>query len=156
MIPAKVKKFLEKTKIKYEILEHKTVYTAVDKSSTLHVPAKQVGKTLVVKLDSKLGIVLIPADRNLDKNKLKKVAKAKKIDFVSERVIKNKLKGVKVGAVPPLGSLWKLPTFVDRALMNNPKIIINAGLPTLSLRLTPSAYRALLPDLIIGSFSKKK
>lgn len=156
MLPVKVKKLLDKARIKYEVLRHKTVYTAHDKAATLRVPEKIVGKTLVVKLDMGLALITIPANKNLDKNKLKKAAKSKRLDFVSERVIKNKLKGVKMGAVPPFGALWKLPTFVDIGLLNNTKIILNSGDNNCSIKITPAQYKKLVPDVLVGSFSKKR
>lgn len=148
-IPSKVLKFLEKAKVKYEPVKHKKVYTAYDKAATLRVPLKIVGKTLVVKLDRNPALFLIPANKNLDKKKLK-------AKFVSEGVIKNKLKGVKVGAIPPFGSLWKLPTFIDRGLLKNPKIIVNAGDYNWSLKINPAIFKKLLPNLIFGNFSKAK
>jgi len=155
-IPAKVQKFLDGAKIKYEPVEHRTVYTAYDKAATLRVPSKIVGKTLVMKLDKELGLVLIPANKNLDKQKLKKAAKAKKIDFASEKLIKNKLKGVKVGAIPPFGHLWKLPTFVDKSLLKAPKIFVNAGDYNWSIKIRGTALKKLLSDSTAGSFSKAK
>ena len=77
MIPAKVKKFLDNSGVKYEPINHKTVYTAYDKAATLHMPEKAVGKTLVVRLDGKAAIVIVPANRNLDKQKLKKILESK-------------------------------------------------------------------------------
>ena len=149
VIPQKVVKYLDRAKVKYEPVKHKKVYTAYDKAATLRVPLKIVGKTLVVKLDKNLALFLIPANKNLDKKKLK-------AKFVSERVIKNKLKGVKVGAIPPFGSLWKLPTFIDRGLMKNPKIIVNAGDYNWSLKISPASLKKLLPSVILGNFSKTK
>lgn len=149
VIPQKVVKYLDRAKVKYEPVKHKKVYTAYDKAATLRVPLKIVGKTLVVKLDRNLALFLIPANKNLDKKKLK-------AKFVSERVIKNKLKGVKVGAIPPFGSLWKLPTFIDRGLMKNPKIIVNAGDYNWSLKISPASLKKLLPSVILGNFSKTK
>ena len=92
-IPSKISKFLDKAGVKYEAIQHRTVYTAYDKAATLKVHLKTIGKTLLLFLDKNPAIVLIPANKNLDKSRLKKIAKAKKIDFLSERVIKNKLKG---------------------------------------------------------------
>lgn len=155
-VPQKIIKFLDKSKIKYEIIKHRTVYTAFDKAATLRVKPNLIGKTLVVKSDSDLAIVLIPANKNLDKDKFKKSAKAKKADFASERLIKNKLKGVKVGAIPPLGELWKLPTFMDRGLFNNPKIIINSGDYNFSIKITPASLKKLMPNLTTGNFSKAR
>jgi len=147
---------LEKNKTRYETLKHKTVYTAYDKAATLRVLEKIVGKTLVVRLDKNPALVLISANKNLDKQKLKKIAKAKKVDFIKEAWMKKNLKGVKVGAIPPFGNLWQLKTFIDRGLVKNKKIIVNAGDYNYSIKINPAIFKKLIPDLVIGSFSKKK
>ena len=157
---------LEAAKIKYEPIKHRIVYTAFDKAATLKVPQKMIGKTLVVKLD-KPTLVLIPANKNLDKEKLKKVAKVKNVDFLKETWMKKNLKGVKVGAIPPFGNLWPLArrgqrpggglaTFTDRSLINQPKIIVNGGDYNWSIKISPTNFKKLIPDLIIGSFSKSR
>jgi len=155
-IPKKIIKFLEKAKVKYEPIEHRTVYTAYDKAATLRVPEKIVGKTLVIRMDKKVGLVLIPANKNFDKGKFKKIAKVKEINFIKEAWMKKNLKGVKVGAIPPFGSLWGLPTFIDRSLINQSKIIINGGDYNWSIKINPANLKKLIPDLIIGNFSQVK
>jgi len=155
-VPKKLINFLEKSKVKYQIIEHKTVYTAYDKVQTLKVPEKMVGKTLILKTDGKLAMVLIPANKNLDKRKIKKLLKAKKVDLVSEKLIKNKFKGVKVGAVPPFGNLWGLGTFTDKSLINQPKLIVNGGDYNFSIKISSVSFKKLIPELVIGSFSKAK
>jgi len=155
-IPKKLEKFLNENKVKYEPITHKTVFTAYDKAQTLKVPEKIIGKTLTVKLDKNYGLVLIPANRNLDKMKFKKTAKVKSMDFVKEVWIKKNLKGVKVGAVPPFGNLWKMPTIIDRSLMNHPKIIVNAGDWNWSIKINPVILKKVIQDLIIGNISKVK
>jgi len=83
-VPSKIIKYLDLSRVKYERIEHKTVYTAYDKVATLKVKPNVIGKTLVLKIDNELAMVLIPGNKNLDKNKFKVV---------------------KVGAVPPFGNL---------------------------------------------------
>jgi len=160
--------FLEKAKVKYELIKHRQVFTAQDKAATLKVKPNIIGKTLVLKIDKRISVVLIPANKNLDKNKFKKVAKAlptaclpdrqgrqvKNLDFVSERIMKNQLKGVKVGAIPPFGNLWDFSTFVDKSLTLQPKIIVNSGDHNWSIKISPAVFKKLIPDLIIGNFSK--
>ena len=193
-IPKKVINFLEKGKVKYEAIGHRTVYTAFDKAKTLkrgplaggwrvgRSPEKMVGKTLILKMDGKLTVVLIPANKNLDLQKFKKLAKAlpaaclpdrqgrqvKKIDFASERLIKNKFKarlpryakhcgqGVKVGAIPPFGNLWGLRTFIDNFLMREKEIILNSGDYNFSIKISSNQLKKILPDAIFGNFSEKK
>lgn len=156
VIPKKVISFLEKAKIKYEPVEHRTVYTAFDKAATLKAPQKIIGKTLVVKLAEAPALVLIPANKNLDSQKLKKAAKVKKLNFIKEAWVKKNLKGVKVGAVPPFGALWKLLTFIDKSLLKQAKIIVNAGDYNWSIKINPSNLKKLTSNLTIGDFSKKK
>jgi len=155
-IPKKLIKFLEKNKVKYEPIKHRTVYTAFDKAATLKVPQKMVGKTLVIKLDKNPAVILISANKNFDKNKFKKITKTKKVYFVSERIIKNKLKGVKVGVIPPFGNLWRLPTFIDAQLLTQSKIIVNSVDYNWSIKISPANLKKLIPDLIIGNFSKPR
>lgn len=155
MIPSFID-FLEKAKVKYEPIRHRTVYTAFDKAKTLKVPQKIIGKTLAVKLDNKTALVLVPANKNLDKGKLRKTAKAKKFDFVKEAWMKKNLKGVKAGAVPPFGNLWGIPTFIEKSLLQNPKIIVNSGAHNWSIKISPAVLKKIIPDLITGNFSQPR
>jgi len=163
-ISNKIIKYLDSNKVKYEMVGHKTVYTAYDKAATLKVKPILIGKTLVVKTDSDLAIVLISGNKNLDKNKFKKVVSdwrkkqglkpIKSLDFISERIMKNKFKGIKIGAVPPLGDLWKLPTFVDRGVLKEKNIFINTGIYEASFKLSPKIFEKL--GVNFGIFSKAK
>jgi len=155
-IPKKVIKFLEKAKVKYEPIEHRQVFTAYDKAATLKASQKIIGKTLVAKLEKTPALFLIPANKNLDTQKLKKVTGAKKIDFIKEAWMKKNLKGVKIGAIPPLGNLWGFPTFADKTLLKESKIIINAGDYNWSIKISSTVLKKLIPDLVIGSFSKTR
>ncbi len=167
MLAKTIKNFLEKNKIKYELLEHRTVFTAFDKAATLKVKPAIIGKTVVLSLDSKdhtLG--LIPANKNVDKqkvltafNKLRQKTKEKlykKIDFSKEQWMKANINGAKLGATPPLGMLYKLPFFIDNSLAKQSKIIVNGGEYELSLKLSPASLVKLDPNTLKGGFSVTK
>lgn len=167
MLSKNIQKFLEANKIKYETIKHRTVYTAFDKAATLRAKPAEVGKTLIVSLDGKnYAIGLIPSNKNLDKkrilaafNKLRQktgAKKYKKINLVSEKLMKANIKGIKLGTMPPFGVLYKLPFFIDSSLIRQPKIIVNAGEYELSLKLSPSSLIKLHPDALKGNFSMAK
>jgi len=153
-IPAKITQFLDKGKIKYEIVVHKTVYTALDKAATLKVKPNVIGKTLVLRADKDLIMVLIPGNKNLDLAKIKKAAKAKKVDFISETIIKNKFKGVKLGAIPPFGEIWQLPLFADRGLIKEKNIFVSSGIYEASFKIPPKMFEKL--GAVFGNFGKAK
>lgn len=165
-VPQKIINFLEKNKIKYEILKHRTVYTAFNKAQTLKVPQKIIGKTLILKGGKEFFLVLIPANKNLCKIKFKKIVNkklkeeskkaVKNIDFVSEAWMKKNLKGVKVGSVPPFGNLFKLPTFIDNPLLKQTKVIVSGGDYNHSIKISANSFKKIIPDLMEGSFSKAR
>lgn len=166
MISKKLLNFLEQNKAKYQVLEHRIVYTAHDKAATLKVDPKQVAKTVLVKLDTKdYALVLIPANKNLDKKKLltlvnksrqkENLKPFKKIDFVTEQWMKKNLKGTKIGATPPFGSLFKLPTFLDGSFIKQKRLIFNAGDYNVSIEMTPAQFMKI-EEAIKGSFSMAK
>lgn len=166
MLPKTIQKFLDTNKIKYEVIEHKTVYTAFDKAATLRAKPNEVGKTVVVSLDGKnYALGLIPANKNLDKkkvlavfNKLRaknKEKNYKKIDFATEKWLKANIKGASLGATPPFAALYKLPIFIDNSLLRPAKIIVNGGAYELSIKLAPASLIKLNSGstLIRGGFS---
>lgn len=165
-VPKKIINFLEKNKAKYEILKHRKVYTSFDKAKTLRVKPNLIGKTLILKAKSDIFVVLIPADKNLDRQKFKKIINKErkkaekkaiqKIEFASERIIKNKIKGIKLGAIPPFGSLFGFPTFINKSFLKQPKIIISSGDYKNSIIIKSSFLKKMIPDLVIGSFVKAK
>lgn len=155
-VPKKVDDFLKKSAVKFELVNHKMVFTAFDKAATLRIKPALVGKVLVLKADKDLVMALIPGDRNLDFDKLQKAAKVKKISFVKEEIIKEKFKGVDPGAIPPLRELWGMPVLADRTLMGQTKIILSGGSYGWSIKMTPAAFKKITPDLTIGNFSKSK
>jgi Ala-tRNA(Pro) deacylase len=163
-IPGKIIKYLDSNRIKYQIIEHKTVFTAYDKAATLRIKPSVIGKTLVLKADSWLIMVLVAGNKNLDLAKIKKAVNdfhkkigekaVKKIDFISETIIKNKFKGIKLGAIPPFGEIWKLPLFADKGLLKEKNIFISSGVYEASFKVSPKVLEKT--GAILGNFSKAR
>ena len=69
--PIALIKYLEAKGMKPEILEHKTVYTAIDAANTLKRKIDEIIKSLLVKADKNYYIVCLSANQNLDFEKIK-------------------------------------------------------------------------------------
>ncbi|MEA2088970.1 MAG: YbaK/EbsC family protein [Patescibacteria group bacterium] len=133
-IPKKITNFLEKHNINYEILEHKTVYTAFDMAQTMKKKLSQIAKTLALKVDKKHILVVVPADRKVNFDKLKKLLKAKQIKIVKE-IDMVKVFKTKKGNLLPFGTFHKVPVFIDKTLLKTRIIIVSGGSYTESLKL---------------------
>jgi len=165
-VSKKLLNYLEKNKVKYELIDHRIVYTAWDLVQTLHLkkPAEVV-KTLIVKTDKDHVLVLLPSNKNLDKAKFKKTVNQwrkkqelkaiKKIDFAKEAWMKKNIKVGKLGVVPPFGKLLNMPVFADNAILKPVKVIVNVGDYGTSLKITTKDL-IKLEEPIKASFAKKK
>ncbi len=168
-IPKRLIKFLDDSGVSYDSIDHRTVYTAYDKSETLDEKPSRVAKTLVLKLGRRdIGVVSLPANRNVDKRKIKGLInqqreevgkkKIKKVKFASERLIKSRFKsrGMRLGVIPPFGNLVDVPTFVNKSLLNKRKLILNSGRHEKSIVMSGRNFKKVVPNLIEGRFTRSK
>jgi len=153
MISKPLEKLLKQSKVKYEIVEHRKVYTAFDSAETQDLKLGEVAKAVLLKGKKNLYLAVLPAGNNCDFKALDKLA-GDKLSMAKESDIKNKLK-TKIGLIPPFGSLFKLPVFLDKKLLKNKKINLPAGSYTESVVMTIKDY-IKLENPIAGNFSVKK
>jgi len=125
-IPKKVKKYLDDKGIDYEELAHKTVYTAYDAALTLKKQLREIAKTILIEADKTHVLVILPADKKIDIEKLKKALGAKKISIPSEKVMIKVLK-IQPGTLSSFGRLHDLEVVVDKAMLSAKKAVVSTG-----------------------------
>lgn len=160
-IAKKIAAHLKKNKIKFEIVPHKTVYTAYDLAATLGEKLDRIAKTLLLRVEfpkvtkKKPGyyVVALPASMQADFVKIKKQLGALKVELAPERVMK-KL-GIEPGTLPPLGSLHKLELLLDKSLSRVQTVLMRAGSLTESVRMNMKELHKIEKPLV-GIFGKKK
>ena len=148
-----ITKLLDEAKVKYNILEHRVVFTAHDVSATTKKKLGEIAKVVLVKADNSFVLIVLPAGRYVDFNGIKKALKAKKVSMATEKDITKYLK-TKVGLLHPFGSQYKLQTLLDKGMNKAKKIIASAGTYTHSVELTMKDFEKIVKP-IKGVFSKK-
>jgi len=153
-MPNKIKNFLDKYAPNYQVIVHRTVYTAYDLAQTLKHEMDKVLKTLVIKADKNYVLVVIPASYRLDIKALQKLLKAKAVKIEQERIMP-KLFKIKAGAISPFhGPLHKLPVYLDKAVLKTQKALVQAGSFEESVHLkTKDLLKAVQGT--VGNFAKK-
>lgn len=159
-IPNKTLKYLEKSGKKYDILEHRTVYTAIDAAITLKKKFEEISKTLLVKADKDYIMIILPADQNLDMEKLKKVIgkengkEVKVIKIPGEKAMEKALK-IKSEAIGSFGGVHKLPVIVEKKLAKLKKAIFSSGSYNHAIEMSMKDF-VELENALLGSFGVKK
>jgi len=134
----RLKEFLDAENVKYVSISHSPAYTAQEIAASAHVPGKELAKTVMVKLDGRMAMAVLPASRKVDFAKLGQAAGAGEVELAGERDFRDMFPGCEVGAMPPFGNLYNLDVYVSEELAEDEEIAFNAGSHTELVKL---AYR---------------
>ena len=125
--------------IEFNVMHHEPVFTSEQAAAIRGVSLSSGAKALVVKAGDKFIMLVVPADRKLDSKKARTSLGVKAIRFATADEVLE-LTSLKPGSIPPFGSLFNLPTYVDPALAENPEINFNAGDHAISIRMSHEAF----------------
>jgi Ala-tRNA(Pro) deacylase len=121
-----LKDFLDENKVPYVSIKHSTAYTAQAVAASAHIKGKNLAKTVIVKLDGKMAMAVLPAKFQVDLEQLKSGSKSKKVGLSSETEFIETFPDCETGAMPPFGNLYGVEVFVDKALSDDEEIAFNA------------------------------
>jgi Cys-tRNA(Pro) deacylase len=130
----------------YEYVEHGG--TGVS-SSALGVPEHEVVKTLIMETDKgEPLVVLMHGDRKVATKELARVAGAKRV-FPCRPEAAQRHSGYLVGGTSPFGTRKSMPVYLERSVLDLPRIYINGGRRGYLLHMDPrELVRVLSPVLV--------
>ena len=145
----KLKEFLDSSGVEYVTINHSKAFTASRIAASAHIPGKELAKTVMIHVDGKMSMAVLPANYRVDFDLLKAAVKAKKIELASEVEFKYSFPNCEVGAMPPFGNLWDMDVFVAESLTEDEEIAFNAGSHTELIRLAYKDFKRLVEPTVI-------
>ena len=127
MPATRIRKYLDYNGTDYFTVGHPIAYTAQETAAAAHISGKLIAKPVMVMIDEKLAMVVVPADRRVSLHRVKEVAGADHVRIATEAEFQSRFPGCEIGAMPPLGNLYGLDVLVDESLTEDPEIAFNAG-----------------------------
>jgi Cys-tRNA(Pro)/Cys-tRNA(Cys) deacylase len=108
---------------------------ALEAVEALGIEAARVFKTIVVSVDGRLGLAVVPADSEVD---LKAAADALggRRAVIADRADAERATGYVLGGISPLGTRRALPTVLDASASEHPTIHVSAGRRGLEIELS--------------------
>lgn len=123
----KLKEFLDQNNIKYVTIKHSLAYTSQEIAASAHIKGKNLAKTVLIKINGKMAMAVLPATHKIDFDLLKKAIGNENIRLASEQEFLDRFAECEVGAMPPFGNLYNMDVFVDESLSEDREIAFNAG-----------------------------
>ncbi len=122
----KLKEYLDNHGVKYVVISHSLAYTSQDIAHSAHIPTDLLAKTVIVKVDGKLCMAVLPASHRVDLHLLREVTGAKKVELATEDEFSGVFHGCELGAMPPFGNIYGMDVFVSELLSEEAEIAFNA------------------------------
>lgn len=144
-----LKEYLDAHGVRYATISHPTVYTAQEIAAASHVPGKELAKTVIVKLDGKMAMAVLPASDKVDFDLLRQETKSTEAHLATESEFKDAFPGCNVGAMPPFGNLYGLDVYVAAKLAEDEEVAFNAGSHTELVRMAYCDFERLVKPKVI-------
>ncbi|MDH4085098.1 MAG: YbaK/EbsC family protein [Nitrospira sp.] len=143
-IPRTVKTRLDREHVHYDVLPHPQAFRAAAVAHTLHVPEQQMAKVVIVKVKTQFVTTVLPASWKINLQCLRKIFGTHRLRLATEQEIKELFPDCELGAMPPLGTLYGLPVYVDRSLAGDGQIIFEGGTHSEAIRMRYWDFAALV------------
>ena len=143
-VPKEITGYLDAHRIPYETIHHLRDFTAQETAADTHTKGKDFAKTVVLFIDDQYYMVVLPAHRQVSLNKIQTGLHARNVALASEDEISAIFNNCEVGAMPPLGELYNLPVYVDKAVQKDFQITFNAGTHEDVIRMRYKDYETLV------------
>jgi len=143
----------------FETFEHQPVVTSEQAAKLRHgYSISQGAKAIIVKIKNSAGnnefvMLILPGDKKFNGSKVKKLLDTKDLRFATGEEISELTGGIQIGGIPPFGNLFGIKVIVEKTLLDNEKIIFNAGDRSFSVAMKKEDYlRIVRPEIeeIIG------
>jgi len=140
--------YLDHEHVHDDLLPHPKAFRAAEIAHTLQTPEKQMAKVVIVKVDTRFVMTVLPASWNVDLHRLSAFFPTHHVRLASESKIAGLFPDCEVGAMPPFGTLDGLPVYVDRSLAEDKEIVFQAGSHSDAIRMRYMDFSALVFPVI--------
>jgi Ala-tRNA(Pro) deacylase len=135
--------YLDRFNVRYQLTEHPLAYTAQSLARSEHVSGYQVIKPVLVEVDGQMVLCALPACGRIDMDALRDNLDAEYIRLADESTLREIFPGCEIGAEPPIGALFGLPTIADESLLAQRKVTFQAGNHHEAVTMSMDDYRRL-------------
>jgi len=140
----RMEQYLTEQGVEYEVTEHELAYTMPEVAATLHVPGKQVAKTVMVQTDQGMAMIVVPSHLRVSLTQVRNITGTSEARLAKEGEFAGMFPDCVVGAMPPFGNLYNIPVYVDRNLTAQQDIIFRIGTHRHTMRVAYADYRRLV------------
>lgn len=143
----RLQEYLDKNRVRFESVAHAPSVTAQETAQATHTRGKEFAKTIVVDIDGRLAMVVLPAHMKVNLGRLQRAIGAKHVEMADEDRFYKAFPECEIGAMPPFGNLYEMEVFVADVLAEDERIAFNAGSHTEVIRMSYEDFENLVKPI---------
>jgi len=132
----KLDDFLTNRRVPFQRLVHQPVYTANRVAQALHVPGREMAKSVLLRTGHGYVLAVLPATHHVNLEDVGECLGEERVEMASEADMDKLFPDCERGAMPPFGSMYQLPTLVDDALAEDEEIVFEGQNHSEAIRMT--------------------
>ncbi len=136
--------YLDREHVHYDVLPHPEAFQALTIAQMLRTPEEKMAKVVIVKVDRRFVMTVLPASWKVDLRRLRTVFATHSVRLATEDEIASLFPDCELGAMPPFGNLYRLPVYVDQSLTEDEEIVFQAGTHSDAIRMRYWDFAALV------------
>ncbi len=149
---ARLTRYFRDNGVAFEAMGHRTAYTAQETAAAQGIKGRHVAKVVIAHADDKMVMLVMPACYRIDWAKLKSALGVQEAHLAQEAEFAALFPDCDTGAMPPFGSMYNVPVYVDQALTEDSAIVFPVGTHRDTMKVAYSDY-ARLAQPIVASFA---
>ncbi|MDE3246094.1 MAG: YbaK/EbsC family protein [Acidobacteriota bacterium] len=116
----------------------------METAESAHVCGQEMAKTVIVDLDGKLAMAVLPATKHVSLERLGRSTGVQHVDIAKEGEFRFDFSDCEVGAMPPFGNLFNMEVLVDPRLAEDKEIVFNARNHTELIRMAYKGFERIV------------
>lgn len=111
----RVPEYLAEQRVRFETLQHAPAFSAQQRAKHLHIPGRQVAKSVLLAAPDGLVLAVLPATHQIDTVRLGSDLGGP-VRLADDREMADVFRDCEWGVVPPFGTLYGLGTLLEDSL----------------------------------------
>lgn len=116
---------LDQNSIHYDRILHSQTFSSMRTAQATHIKAIEFAKPVIINVDGKTVMAVLPASYRLSLKKVKESMGAQSVEILCEEELRNLFPDSSIGAMPPMGNLYGMDVIMDQDMEKDENISFN-------------------------------
>jgi len=140
--------FLREQQVPFSVHHHAPAFSAQRLAKVEHVPGRMVMKVVIVMAADRLVMLCLPAICRVNMLRVMDAVGTDDVRLAREGEFAAAFPDCEIGAMPPIGNLYRMPVIADRLLLADDRIIFPAGTHTETFEMAYTDFARIVRPMV--------